>query len=77
MPEQVAAIRLDAGKSSWRWDDFSFEQVANLRCFGGVTGIALTDALTNVMAKVGNEWVQDNFDELKQRVADFLAGNID
>lgn len=72
IPEDVAVIRVDIGESSWQWDDLSSRQWPDRRSFGGLANRSLVDALTDVMAHVGDDWVQEHFKELRPGIARFV-----
>jgi len=69
------AVRVDIGKSSWQWDDFSGREAPNRRGFGGLLDQALVYVLTRIVAIVGDDWVQANLQDLSQRINDFIKDN--
>jgi hypothetical protein len=73
IPEEVAVTRIDIGNSSWQWDDFPR---TGTRSFGGLLHQSLINALANVVASVGDDWVRANFEDHALRINDFLVKHL-
>ena len=72
LPHDVIALRMDIGSSSWQWDDLSSVQWPARRSFGGLADTSTVDAMIDVMAIVGDRWVQENLEDLRPRAWRFL-----
>jgi hypothetical protein len=72
LPRDVVALRVDIGESSWQWDDLRLSQSSERLRFGGLADPSVADALIDVMARVGDEWVQANLEDLRPQARRFL-----
>jgi propane 2-monooxygenase large subunit len=72
LPQDVIALRIDIGESSWQWDDFRSSESPERLGFGGLADASIANAMLDVMARVGDQWVQANFEHLRPQALRFL-----
>ncbi len=75
LPGDIAVIRVDIGYSSWQWDDVGSSQWPDARSFGGLASRSLVYSLMDVMAHIGDEWMQEHFEELRPGITRFLEAH--
>jgi hypothetical protein len=78
----IAAVRVDVGDWSWQWDSIEPADLGGgwlrLRsAFGGQAELAHFGLLSAVLQRVGDEWVQAEFDGLRRRAAEYLGADQD
>lgn len=73
-PEGVLAYRVDVGRWSWEWDDFSRPDRPPSYRFGGLTeSEEYLESIYPLVGDLGDEWVRANRAELWEQVRDFLG----